>query len=135
MKKVALVFFLVLAVAMGTAFAEQQMKVSKFVISLNFENDPVKVGKNPITVEVKETSGNSVTDAKVYIEYDMAGMKGKKAVIGEGPGVCSVGELTCIGEKYNGELDFPAPGNWIVNVKTIRSGKAYTASFKVKVVK
>jgi hypothetical protein len=136
MKKTMLVVLLVLIVGIATAFAdaERKIKVSEYLINLEFQNNPPKVGMNPISVEVKGPSGNSVTDAKLFIEYNMGNMeKGKKMVIKEG--MCFASELTCSGDKYTGELNFDKPGNWIINVKTIRSGKAYTATFHAKVMK
>jgi hypothetical protein len=135
MKKVTIVVLLVLIVGVATAFAgSQSVKVSDFLIKMEILKDPPKVGTNPITVEVKETSGITVTDAKVYIEYDMGEMsQGKKAVLPGG--TCLISELTCTNEKYTGVLDFDKPGNWFIYVKTIRAGKAYTATFKTKVLK
>jgi hypothetical protein len=137
MKKITFVVFLVLIVGFATTFAgtqHQKSRISNFIISLDIMNNPPKVGKNPVAVEVKDVSGNSVTDAKVYIEYDMGKMShSKKAVFQEG--MCYATELTCTGEKYHGELDFDKAGDWFINVKTVRSGKAYTGTFKTKVVK
>ena len=127
----------ILVVGIATSFAKTQghsSKVSDFLIKLEILNDPPKVGKNPIRVEVRTISGTSVTDARVYLEYDMGNMsRGKKAVISGS--TCLVSELTCTNDKYNDELYFDKPGNWVINVKTIRSGKAYTATFNTKVMK
>jgi hypothetical protein len=135
MKKGMLVFLLVLILGMSTAFAmKQEHKVADYLIKMEILTDPPKVGMNPITVEVKGPSGNTVTDAKVFIEYDMGNKShGKKAVIAEG--MCLATELTCTNETYKGELNFDKPGDWFIYVKTVRSGKAYTATFKTKVMK
>jgi hypothetical protein len=137
MKKTTLVVLLVLVAGIATAFADAEKKFSNTVadyqIHLEFLNNQPKVGANPIAVEVKGPSGNSVTDAKLFIEYSMGTDKGKKMVIQEG--MCFASELTCTGEKYTGELNFDKPGNWVIHVKTVRSGKSYTATFNTKVMK
>jgi hypothetical protein len=137
MKKTTLVVFLVLVAGIATAFADSERKmsssVSDYQIHLEFLNNQPKVGTNPIAVEVKGPSGNSVTDAKLFIEYSMGADKSKKMVIKEG--MCFASELTCNGEKYMGNLNFDKPGKWVIHVKTIRSGKSYTATFNTMVMK
>lgn len=137
MKKLTMVVILVLLVGIATAFAASQhnsTKLADYIIKFEILNDPPKVGKNPITVEVKTPSGNTVTDAKVYIEYSMGKMGHEKKAVLPG-GMCLFSELTCTNEKYNGELDFDKSGNWVINVKTVRAGKVYTETFNTKVVK
>lgn len=135
MKKTVFVVVMVLIVGIGAAFAEKySSKVNDYLIKMEFLNSPPKVGMNPIAVEVTGPSGNSVNDAKVFIEYDMGKKDQGKSMVIPG-GMCLAEELTCTGETYKGQLNFDKPGNWVIHVKTVRSGKSYTATFKAKVLK
>lgn len=135
MKRIMMVAFLVLAVGVAGAFASthNSVKVSKYVISLEFKNNPPRVGSNQAMVTVKDTAGTTLTDAKVFIDYDMPRMhQNKKAAIDEG--VCTT-DTYCDNGIYTTTLNFTQPGDWVVHVKTVRSGRAYTAKFNVNVVK
>lgn len=118
----------------GAAFGmnwHETRHVNKYLIDATIQNNPPKVGENPITVVVRDEAGVTVTDAKVFIEYDMPGMHhNEKEALDAG---MFTKDLLFKGGKYTGSLNFSMPGEWVIHLKTVRAGKAYTATHKVVV--
>ncbi len=90
--------------------------------------DTPVVGKNTIRVELNDSSGKAITDAKVKAYYSMAPMKGMAPMIYKARAKLN-------GDSYIATLDIGMKGHWELKLK-IRRKKASTfnveTSFKIK---
>ncbi|HAK88610.1 MAG TPA: hypothetical protein DCP24_05985 [Nitrospiraceae bacterium] len=126
MKKLA-VFTLILLLIAGIAYAkdyEAKKKAGEYDVTVKIDKNPPIVGDNNVTVEVKDTSGKYVADAKVKIEYSMPAMPGMPAM-----NYKTDAELK--GNEYKAKMNLSMSGAWNVSVKISRGGKTTTVRFNV----
>ena len=126
MRKAASVFlivFLAFGVAMAKDF-EVKKKAGEFDVEIKMDKNPPVTGDNNIAVEVKDASGNYVTDAKVVVDYSMPAMPGMPAM-----NYKTNAELK--GKHYKATMKFSMSGPWNIAVKITKAGKTSTAKFSV----
>jgi len=68
----ALMFFSSVAYAGSLAFEKQ---AGDFTVNVSIDNNPPKVGKNTMDIELWDDNGEEVTDAKIDIYYFMPSMR------------------------------------------------------------
>ncbi len=125
--KEILIFLLVFFVLTGTAFSKgYQVKKSfgEYEAEVRIERYPPLLGGNNIEIEIKDTGGRPVTNAKVLVNYYMPPM----------PRMAPMNYVTDAkvkGEKYKATMNFIMSGPWIIAVKIINGGKTSTAKFNV----
>lgn len=86
--------------------------------------DP-RVGANDLTIQVKDGSGNYVTDAKVEVKYSMP----------EGidwPTMHFTTDAKREGNQYTAKIKIPMPGTWTTVVSVMRDGKTSSMEFPVE---
>jgi hypothetical protein len=126
MKKVTLVSIVLLLMA-GVAYAknyEVTKKAGEYIVVAMIDKNPPVVGDNNITIEIKDASGKSVTDAKVKVEYSMPAMPGM-------PAMNYKTDAPLKGSSYQANMNLSMAGSWNVAVKTMRSGRTATMRFTV----
>ena len=127
MKRIVL-FTMVLLLAAGIAYAkghELKKKTGGYDVLLKFQKNTVSVGDNPVSIEIMETSGHQVSDAKVELYYFMPSM----------PAMNYTANARVEGDRYNATVSPTMPGDWKVDVKFTKPGEKtqkVTFSFKAK---
>jgi len=112
MKK-TLILLAILVLVPGVLFAgslEVEKKVNDVTVKAVIDKDPPVVGKNGIKVELLDSAGQPITDAKVKIYYSMPAMPGMPAMdykTGAEPD----------GKGYSAVMDLSMSGPWNVEVK------------------
>ena len=101
-------------------------KAGDYAIDFTMDKNPPVMGKNNVTVGVKDKSGAAVTDAKVVVEYSMPAMSGMPAM-----NYKSTAQLKS--ENYVAVIEPSMAGPWNVAVKITRGGKTDTAKFTLDV--
>lgn len=123
---VSTVVFLLIA---GIAFAkdyEVTKKAGQYAVEVKIDKNPPVVGDNNISIEVKDESGNYVTDAKVVVSYSMPAMPGM-------PPMNYKEETKLSGNKYKAVMNLSMSGPWNIAVKITRTGKTSSAKFSIDV--
>ena len=126
MKKVMVVSMMLLLIA-GIAYAknyEVTKKAGEYTVVATIDKNPPIVGDNNITIDIKDTAGKTVTDAKVKVEYSMPAMSGM-------PAMSYKSDTALKGSSYQGKMNISMPGSWNIAIKTMRGGKTSTAKFSV----
>ncbi|MBU4321188.1 MAG: FixH family protein [Nitrospinae bacterium] len=126
MKKLV-VFTLILLLTAGFAYAkdyEVKKKAGGYDVEVKIDKNPPVVGNNNITVEIKDTAGKHVTDAKVRVDYSMPAMPGM-------PPMNYKTKTKLKGNKYIAKMNLSMSGSWNIAVKISRSGKTTTVKFNV----
>jgi nitrogen fixation protein FixH len=129
MKKSFVTVVSLIFVITGIAFAkdyEVKKKAGDFNVEIAIDKNPPAVGKNHMTIDIKDPSGKSVTDAKVKVEYSMPAMPGMPAMNYKTNAELKDG-------KYTATMDLPMAGSWNVTVKITRGGKTSKAKFSIDV--
>lgn len=103
---------------------ELKKKAGDLEVKLTLKQNPPIVGDNDVTVELKDTSGKNVTDAKVAINYSMPAMPGM-------PPMNYKAEAMLQGDKYHARMNLSMAGPWNIEVKITRAGKAVSVKFNV----
>ena len=96
----------------------------KYIVTLQMNHNPPVAGKNEATVNVKDQSGNAVTDAKVIVEYSMPAMPGM-------PAMNHKADTVLEGKAYKTTIDLMMSGSWTITTKINRAGKIESARFTV----
>ncbi len=125
--KRSIVLIVVLLLVAGIVYAKEyevQKKAGDYNIEVKIDKNPPIVGDNNITIEVKDSSGNYVTDAKVRLDYSMPAMPGMPAM-----NYKTDAELK--GSEYTANMNLSMSGSWNVAVKVTRAGKTATMKFSV----
>lgn len=126
MKKVGLVVLVLLLVA-GIAYAkdyEVKKKAGDFDVEVAIDKNPPVVGDNNIKIEIKDSSGKYVSDAKVVIDYSMPAMPGM-------PAMNYKADAQLKGNEYKAKMNLSMSGSWNIAVKITRAGKTSTMKFTV----
>lgn len=126
MKRLALMgIFLVMAVGIGYAKdLELKKKAGDLDVKVTLKQNPPIVGENDMTVEIKDSSGKSVTDAKVVVNYSMPAMPGM-------PPMNYKTDATLHGDQYRARMNLSMAGPWNIEVRITRAGKTTAAKFNV----
>ena len=120
---VSLIFLLIAGIAYAKGF-EIKKKVGEYEAEVRIDRSPPVIGDNNIEIEIKDAGGNSLTDAKVLVNYYMPPM----------PRMVPMNYMTDAklrGEKYKAKMNFIMSGPWIIAIKITREGKTLTAKFNV----
>ncbi|MBA4349358.1 MAG: hypothetical protein C0415_05150 [Thermodesulfovibrio sp.] len=126
MKRLA-VFTLILMLVIGIAYAKEyevKKKAGEYNVTVKIDKNPPVVGDNIMTVEIKDSSGKNITDAKVAVDYSMPAMPGMPAM-----NYKTNAELK--GNVYKAKMNLSMSGAWNIAIKINRSGKTTTAKFNV----
>jgi hypothetical protein len=126
MKKFAMLGVLVAMVTVGAHAKELELKkkAGDMEVKLTLKQNPPIVGDNDAIVEIKDSTGKPVTDAKVVVNYSMPPM----------PGMAPMNYKTDAmlhGDKYHARMNLSMAGPWNIEVKITRGGKTASAKFNV----
>lgn len=126
--RMTVVVALVMLVAVGMVFAADTItkKTGDYAVDFTLDKNPPVVGKNNITIVVKDKSGTPVTDAKVVVEYSMPAMPGMPAM-----NYKSTAQVKK--EEYIAVIEPSMAGSWNVAVKINKGGKTDSAKFSLDV--
>lgn len=126
MKK-AIVFAVILLMVAGIAFAkdyEVKKKAGQFDVVVRIDRNPPVVGDNNVSIEIKDESGKSVTDAKVKVDYSMPAMPGM-------PAMNYKADAELKGDEYKAKMNLSMSGPWNIAVRIDRAGKTSSAKFSI----
>ncbi len=113
-----------LAVDIQAKKLELIKKVGDLTVELGIEKDPPAVGKNGVEVRIKDGQGNSVLEAKVYLNYYMPPM----------PRMAPMNfkvEAKRKKEAYPAVMNLIMAGPWIILVRITLGDKTSTAKFQI----
>jgi len=128
MKKTVLILAVVL-LAFGMAYAkdyEMTKKTGGYTVYVKMDKNPPVVGKNQISIILKDASGAEIADAAVLIEYGMAAMPGM-------PAMNYKAKAEAKDKRYVATIDFSMGGAWYLNARITRAGKTQLVKFNVDV--
>jgi len=120
------VVFVLLLVA-GIAYAkdyEVKKKAGEYDVEVKIDRNPPVVGDNNVKIEIKDSSGKYVTDAKVVVDYGMPAMPGM-------PAMNYKADAELKGNEYKAKMNLSMSGSWNIAVKITRAGKTSTMKFTV----
>jgi hypothetical protein len=125
-KSVAIIAIFLLTA--GTAFAANTIskKSGDYAVDFTTDKNPPVMGKNNVTIVVKDKGGATVTDAKVVVEYSMPAMSGMPPM-----NYKSAADLKS--DKYAAVVEPSMAGAWNVAVKITRGGTTETVKFTMDV--
>ncbi len=127
MKKLVVALVSLMFIFTGIAFAknyEVKKKAGDFDVVVTIDKNPPVVGENNLAIEVKDSAGKSVTDAKLKVEYGMSAMPGM-------PAMNYKTDAALEGDKYNAVMELSMSGSWNVTVKITRGEKTSKVKFSV----
>lgn len=127
MKKFIVTMISIMFVITGIAYAKEyevKKKAGDFDVEVRIDKNPPVVGKNNMEIEIKDTAGKYVTDAKVKVEYEMPAMPGM-------PAMDYKTEAKLDGDKYKAAMDLSMSGSWSVTVKITRGDKTSKVKFSI----
>jgi hypothetical protein len=119
----ALAILFMAGIAYGKSY-EVKRKVSEYETQVKMDKYPPTLGDNHIEIEIKDGAGQSVTDAKVLVNYYMPPM----------PRMAPMNYRTDAklkGEKYKATMNFIMSGPWVIAIKITRGEKTSTAKLNV----
>ena len=122
----AIMMLLLAAGAAGAKDFEVAKKAGDLSVVARIDKNPPVNGENNLTLDVKDTGGANVTDAKVKVEYFMPAMPGM-------PGMNYKTDALLQGSAYTAKLNFSMSGPWTIAVKISRGGKTAKVNFTVDV--
>ncbi len=128
MRKMAAIAMVLILIA-GIAYAknyEVKKKAGDYDVVATLDKNPPVAGDNLLTVAIKDTSGQAVTDAKVKVEYSMPAMPGM-------PAMNYKADAKLDGSQYKAALNLSMSGAWNVAVKITKGGKTSTMKFNLDV--
>jgi len=123
------IFFCVLSIVFlsGGVHAkdlELKKKAGDMEVELTLKQNPPIVGDNDATVEIRDSAGKAVTDAKVVVNYSMPAMPGM-------PPMNYKADAMLHGDKYHARMNLSMAGPWNIEVKVTKGGKTASAKFNV----
>jgi hypothetical protein len=127
MKKLLLLTMALLLPTAGAVYAngfEVEKKAGDYNVEVRLDKNPPVVGNNNMVIEIRDTSGMSVTDAKVRVNYSMPAMSGM-------PAMNYKTDAALTGGKYTAVLNIPMSGSWGVAIKMTIGRKTSTVKFNV----
>lgn len=129
MKKLIVTIVSLMFVITGIAFAkdyEVNKKAGDFDVLVAIDKNPPAMGKNHVTIDIKDPAGKSVTDATVRVEYSMPPMPGMPPMNYKADAALKDG-------KYTAVMDISMAGSWNITVKITRDGKTSKLKFSIDV--
>lgn len=127
--KTLCVAVLALLLIAGTSFAREykaRKKTADYTVEMSIDRNPPIVDKNTLSLEIKDTNGKHVTDAKVLVNYYMPPMPGMPPM-----NYKTLAKLS--GNKYVVIMDLIMSGPWNIVIKISRAGKIETMRFAIDV--
>jgi len=118
-----LILFLVVGIASARSY-EVKRKAGGYEAEVKIDRYPPVLGDNKIEIEIKNSEGKCVKDAKVLVNYYMPPMP-RMAPMNY------ITDATLKGEKYKATMNFIMSGPWIIAIKINHAGKTSTAKFNV----
>src|SRR4030043_29242 len=122
-----IVFILVLILMVDVAYARGytvRKKVGNYEAEIRIDRNPPVIGDNHIEIEIRDSDGKYITDARVLVNYYMPPMQRM-------PPMNYRIDAKLKGEKYRATMNFIMSGPWIIAIKVTRQGK--TVSTKINV--
>lgn len=129
MKKFIVTLLSLMFVISGIAFAkdyEVNKKAGDFDVVVSIDKNPPAMGKNNLTIAIKDAAGKSVTDATVRVDYSMPPMPGM-------PPMNYKADADLKDGKYTATMDLSMAGSWNITVKITRDGKTSKLKFSIDV--
>jgi hypothetical protein len=129
MKKIGLIFLVVLILAFSIAYAKDfkvEKKAGEYSVKIEIDKNPPTVGKNNMKIEVKDSTGKHVTDAAVKVNYSMPAMPGM-------PPMSYKTDAQISGNEYKAVMNLSMSGPWNIEIKINRGGKTTTVKFNIDV--
>src|SRR4030065_2602953 len=117
------VIFLITGIAYAKDY-EVKKKAGDYNVEIKIDKNPPSVGKNNMEIEIKDSAGKYVTDAKVNVEYSMPAMPGM-------PAMDYKTDAELKGEEYKAKMNLSMSGSWNIAVKITKAGKTSTMKFTV----
>lgn len=111
----------------GIAYAkdyEAKKKAGDYDVEIKIDKNPPAVGENNVKIEIKDTSGKYVTDAKVTVEYSMPAMQGM-------PAMNYKADTKLEGYEYKAAMNLSMSGSWNITVKITRGEKTSKTKFSI----
>lgn len=122
-KMILLVMVLVLVAGVAYAKEEYKKKAGEYSVTITLDKTP-SVGKNDVTVSIKDAQGKDVTDANVVVEYSMPPMPGMGPMNYRTKAVLK-------GNSYQAVINLSMAGPWTINAKITRGGKTQSAKISI----
>jgi uncharacterized GH25 family protein len=119
----AVILLLVAGIASAKDF-EIKKKAGQFDVVVRIDKNPPVAGENNISIEIRDSSGKPVTDAKVGVDYSMPAMPGMAAMNYKT-------DTTVSGNMYKAVMNLSMSGSWNIAVKIKKDGKISTVKFNV----
>jgi hypothetical protein len=125
-------FFIVLFVLLlftDISFARDyraRKKTPNYSVEMSIDRNPPVVDKNRLTLDIRDSIGKDVADAKVLVNYYMPPMPGMPPM-----NYKTYAKLS--GSSYVVTMDLIMSGPWNIIVKITRGGKTDTARFTIDV--
>ena len=122
-----IVFILVLILMVDVVYARGykiKKKVGSYEAEIKIDKNPPVIGDNHIEIEIKDSDGKYITDARVLVNYYMPPM----------PRMAPMNyriDAKPKGEKYRATMNFIMSGPWIIAIKITRQGKTVTTKINV----
>lgn len=124
MKKIILIFMaLVLIASVAYAKDEYKKKAGDYDVTIALDRSP-SVGRNDVTITVKDANGKDVADADVVVEYSMPAMPGMAPMSYKTKAVQK-------GASYQARLNLSMAGPWTINAKITKDGKTRSAKINI----
>jgi len=111
----------------GIAYAkdyEAKKKAGDYDVEIKIDKNPPAVGENNVKIEIRDTSGKYVTDAKVTVEYSMPAMQGM-------PAMNYKADTKLEGYEYKAAINLSMSGSWNITVKITRGEKTSKTRFSI----
>ena len=120
----AVVVFACTARSVDARILEASKKAGEYEVTIQIDKNPPIIGANHIEVEIKDSGGRVVTDAKVLINYYMPPMPRMVPMFYKTDALVR-------GGKFRATMNFIMSGPWVIAVKITLGGKTTTAKFNV----
>jgi hypothetical protein len=127
--KTLCVMVLALLLTADTSFAREykaRKKTADYTVEMSIDRNPPIVDKNTLSLEIKDTNGKHVTDARVLVNYYMPPMPGMPPM-----NYKTLAKLS--GNTYAVIMDLIMSGPWNIVIKISRAGKIETVRFAIDV--
>lgn len=125
-KRILSVVSIILLIA-GIAYAkdyEVNKKTGDYDVKVSIDKNPPSVGKNNLTIEIKNASGVKVTNAEVKVEYSMPAMSGM-------PAMNYKSDATLDNDEYKATIDLSMGGSWNITVRIKHLDKRLKVKFTI----
>lgn len=119
------IILLVTSVAYARDF-KLRKRSGNLTVEIKIDRNPPIVGKNEITLTIKDTGGRNITDAKVIVNYYMPPMPRMPPM-----NYKTVAQLH--GSEYRAVMALIMTGPWNIVVKILRTGKTSSVVFSIDV--